>query len=118
MQTDEDSSSRPTAAKPTPRWGSRRSFVQDNHSRSTRDTIRGLHYQLRPGQAKLIRVVRGAIWDVVVDLRRSSPTFGQHEWFLLDDVDLHELFIPVGFAHGFCVLSDVADVAYKVGDCV
>lgn len=89
-------------------------FVQDNHSRSTKGTIRGLHYQASPGQAKLVRVVRGAILDVVVDLRRSSPTFGKHEAFELDDVGLSELFIPVGFAHGFCTLSDVADVAYKV----
>lgn len=89
-------------------------FIQDNHSRSTRGAIRGLHYQVHPGQAKLIRAVRGAIWDVVVDLRQSSATFGEHESFLLDDSDLRELFVPVGFAHGFCVLSDEADVTYKV----
>ena len=89
-------------------------FVQDNHSRSARGTVRGLHYQASPGQAKLVRVTRGAIWDVVVDIRPDSPTFGQTEAFELDDVGHRQLFVPVGFAHGFCVTSDVADVAYKV----
>jgi dTDP-4-dehydrorhamnose 3,5-epimerase len=89
-------------------------FVQDNHSRSGRGTLRGLHFQSEPGQAKLIRVARGSIWDVVVDLRRSSSTFGQWEAFELDDVEHRQLYVPVGFAHGFCVLSDVADVSYKV----
>jgi len=89
-------------------------FVQDNQSRSTRGTIRGLHYQQRPGQAKLVRAAHGRIWDVVVDLRRSSPTFGRHEAFELDDVSHRQLYVPIGFAHGFCVLSDVADVAYRV----
>lgn len=89
-------------------------FVQDNHSRSTRGILRGLHYQSSPGQAKLVRVTRGKIYDVAVDLRPASPTFGQ--WFgtELDDELHQQLFIPVGFAHGFCVLSEVADVAYKV----
>lgn len=89
-------------------------FVQDNHSRSMHATLRGLHYQLRPGQAKLVRVARGAIWDVVVDLRRSSSTFGRYEPFELDDVRHRQLFIPAGFAHGFCVVSELADVVYKV----
>jgi dTDP-4-dehydrorhamnose 3,5-epimerase len=89
-------------------------FVQDNHSRSARGTLRGLHFQASPGQAKLVRVARGAIRDVVVDLRRSSPTFGEHEHFALDDREHLQLFVPVGFAHGFCVVSDVADVTYKV----
>jgi dTDP-4-dehydrorhamnose 3,5-epimerase len=89
-------------------------FVQDNQSRSMRGTIRGLHYQERPGQAKLVRAARGRIWDVVVDLRRSSPTFGQHEAFELDDIGHRQLYVPIGFAHGFCVLSDVADVIYRV----
>jgi len=88
-------------------------FVQDNHSRSVRGTLRGLHFQTSPGQAKLIRCARGAIFDVVVDLRRGSPTFGRWEGFTLDDESLHQLFIPVGFAHGFCVTSDLADVVYK-----
>ncbi len=88
-------------------------FVQDNHSRSRQGTLRGMHFQTAPGQAKLVRCARGAILDVVVDLRRASPTFGQWEAFELDDVHMHQLFVPVGFAHGFCVLSDVADVVYK-----
>lgn len=90
------------------------SFVQDNHSRSTCGTLRGLHFQHHPGQAKLVRVVRGAIVDVVVDLRRTSPTFGDHVALELDDVRHRQVYVPVGFAHGFCVTSEVADVAYKV----
>jgi dTDP-4-dehydrorhamnose 3,5-epimerase len=89
-------------------------FVQDNHSRSRQGTIRGLHFQADPGQAKLVRVARGRIWDVVVDVRKGSPTFGQWEALELDDVDHHQLYVPVGFAHGFCAVSDVADVCYKV----
>jgi dTDP-4-dehydrorhamnose 3,5-epimerase len=88
-------------------------FVQDNHSRSRRGTLRGMHFQLSPGQAKLIRCARGSILDVVVDLRRDSPTFGRWEAFELDDASMRQLFVPVGFAHGFCVTSEVADVAYK-----
>lgn len=86
-------------------------FVQDNHSRSRRGIVRGMHYQ--PGQAKLIRCVRGAILDVLVDIRPQSPQFGQWESFQLDDSDHHQIYCPDGFAHGFCVLSDMADVAYK-----
>jgi dTDP-4-dehydrorhamnose 3,5-epimerase len=86
-------------------------FVQDNHSRSRRGIVRGMHFQ--PGQAKLIRCARGAIFDVLVDIRPGSPQFGRWEGFRLDDVDHHLLFCPSGFAHGFCVLSDSADVAYK-----
>ena len=90
-------------------------FVQENHSRSTlKGTLRGLHFQTDPGQAKLVRCLRGKIWDVAVDLRRSSPTFGRWEGHGLDDSLHRQLLIPVGFAHGFCVLSDVADVAYKL----
>jgi dTDP-4-dehydrorhamnose 3,5-epimerase len=89
-------------------------FVQDNHSRSTRGTIRALHFQLEPGQAKLIRATRGSIYDVAVDLRRGSPTYGQYEAFELSDENALQIFVPVGFAHGFCVTSDEADVAYKV----
>jgi dTDP-4-dehydrorhamnose 3,5-epimerase len=89
-------------------------FVQDNHSRSARGTVRALHFQLRPGQAKLIRAARGTIFDVAVDLRRESPTYGQHEAFELSDENCRQLYVPVGFAHGFCVTSEVADVAYKV----
>jgi dTDP-4-dehydrorhamnose 3,5-epimerase len=89
-------------------------FLQDNHSRSVRHTIRGLHYQVGQGQDKLVSVARGRIWDVAVDIRRASPTFGQWEAFELDDVAHRQLFVPVGFAHGFCVLSEIADVCYKV----
>ncbi|HEY6757918.1 MAG TPA: dTDP-4-dehydrorhamnose 3,5-epimerase [Baekduia sp.] len=89
-------------------------FVQDNHSRSHQGVVRGMHFSLGDGQAKLVRCARGRIWDVVVDLRAGSPTYGQHEAFELDDLDGHQLFVPVGFAHGFCVLSDLADVLYKV----
>lgn len=88
-------------------------FVQDNHSRSRRGTLRGIHFQLAPGQAKLVRCARGAIVDVVVDLRRGSPTFGEWEAFELDDERMRQLFVPVGFGHGFCVTSELADVAYK-----
>ncbi|MGH2385090.1 MAG: dTDP-4-dehydrorhamnose 3,5-epimerase [Candidatus Limnocylindria bacterium] len=90
-------------------------FVQDNHSRSARGTLRGLHFQRRPGQTKLIRVARGSIWDVVVDIRPASDTFGQFEAFELDDVQHRQVYVPIGFAHGFCVTSEVADVTYKVG---
>ncbi len=88
-------------------------FVQDNHSRSTRGVVRGMHFQIAGGQAKLVRCARGAIVDVVVDIRRESPTFGQWEAFELDDERLLQIFVPVGFAHGFCVTSEVADVVYK-----
>jgi dTDP-4-dehydrorhamnose 3,5-epimerase len=88
-------------------------FVQDNHSRSHRGTLRGMHFQTSPGQAKLVRCARGAILDVVVDLRRASPTFGEWEAFELDDTTMRQLFVPIGFAHGFCVTTEVADVAYK-----
>ncbi|MCL2417923.1 MAG: dTDP-4-dehydrorhamnose 3,5-epimerase [Conexibacteraceae bacterium] len=87
-------------------------FVQDNHSRSRRGIVRGMHFQ--PGQAKLVRCARGAIFDVVVDIRSASPTFGRWEGYELDDESHHQLYVPDGFAHGFCVLSDVADVTYKV----
>ena len=89
-------------------------FVQHNHSRSGKGILRGLHFQTEPGQAKLLRCARGAIFDVAVDLRRSSPTYGQWEGHLLDDEQHRQLFVPVGFAHGFVVLSDVADVSYLV----
>ena len=100
-----------------PRWrdlGIDVGFVQDNHSRSVGGTLRGLHFQTSPGQAKLVRCVRGRIWDVAVDLRRDSPTYAQWEGYELDDEAHRQLYVPVGFAHGFCVLSDVADVGYKL----
>jgi dTDP-4-dehydrorhamnose 3,5-epimerase len=88
-------------------------FVQDNHSRSRQGIVRGMHFQLGRGMAKLVRCARGSIIDVVVDLRRGSPSFGQWEAFELTDDNLHQLYCPVGFAHGFCVVSDFADVIYK-----
>jgi dTDP-4-dehydrorhamnose 3,5-epimerase len=96
-----------------PEFGIPDEFVQDNHSRSGRGIVRGMHFQLGHGIAKLVRCGRGAILDVVVDIRRGSPTFGEWEAFELDDENLHQLYCPIGFAHGFCVLSDQADVMYK-----
>jgi dTDP-4-dehydrorhamnose 3,5-epimerase len=86
-------------------------FVQDNHSRSARGIVRGMHFQ--PGMAKLIRCVRGEMVDVLVDIRKGSPAFGQWEAFTLSDENLQQLYCPDGFAHGFCVTSEVADVVYK-----
>ncbi len=88
-------------------------FVQDNHSLSARGTLRGLHFQTTPGQAKLIRCTRGRIWDVAVDIRPASATFGKHFALELTPDDFTMLYIPVGFAHGFLVLSDEAEVQYK-----
>lgn len=85
-------------------------FVQHNHSRSRRGVVRGMHFQ--PGMAKLVRCARGAIIDVLVDIRRGSATFGKWEAFELNDSNHHQLYFPEGFAHGFCVLSEVADVVY------
>jgi dTDP-4-dehydrorhamnose 3,5-epimerase len=88
-------------------------MVQDNHSRSGRGIVRGMHFQVGRGAAKLVRCGRGAIYDVIVDLRRGSPTFGRWEGFDLTEENMHILYVPVGFAHGFCVTSDIADVFYK-----
>ncbi|HEX4837095.1 MAG TPA: dTDP-4-dehydrorhamnose 3,5-epimerase [Solirubrobacteraceae bacterium] len=88
-------------------------FIQDNHSHSGRGVLRGMHFQVGAGVAKLVRCARGRILDVVVDLRRDSPSYGEWEGFELDDELMRILYVPVGFAHGFCVLSDVADVIYK-----
>ena len=88
-------------------------FVQDNHSRSRHGIVRAMHFQVGAGMAKLVRCGRGAIVDVVVDLRKGSPTFGRWEAFELTDENLHQLYCPVGFAHGFCVTSEYADVLYK-----
>ena len=88
-------------------------FVQDNHSRSARGILRGLHYQLERPQGKLVRVVAGEVADVAVDLRRSSPTFGRHVVVRLSTDRHQQLWIPAGFAHGFCVLSDAAELVYK-----
>ncbi|MFC1451979.1 dTDP-4-dehydrorhamnose 3,5-epimerase [Verrucomicrobiota bacterium] len=91
-------------------------FVQDNRSRSRNRVLRGLHYQLRHAQDKLVYVVRGAVFDVAVDIRIGSPTFGQWTGAVLSDENSRQMYIPRGFAHGFCVLSDIADVLYKCTD--
>ena len=93
--------------------GIKAQFVQDNQSRSQRGTLRGLHAQLDPAQGKLVRCVAGQIWDVAVDARRGSPTFGKFVAATLSGENFHQLWIPAGFLHGFCVLSDIADVEYK-----
>lgn len=91
-------------------------FVQDNHSKSNKDTLRGLHAQLRHPQGKLIRVIQGEIFDVAVDARPDSPTFGRWEGQNLSSDNFRQLFIPAGFLHGFCVLSDSAEVEYRCTD--
>ncbi len=91
-------------------------FVQDNHSRSAKNVLRGLHYQIRQPQGKLVRAIRGAVFDVAVDLRRKSPTFGRWVGTELSEENCRQLWIPVGFAHGFLVLSDVAEFLYKTTD--
>jgi dTDP-4-dehydrorhamnose 3,5-epimerase len=96
--------------------GIRAMFVQDNQSRSVQHTIRGLHWQYRRPQAKLVRVINGAILDVAVDIRRGSPTFGRWVAVQLSAGNFKQTFIPEGFAHGFCVLSETADVEYKCTD--
>jgi dTDP-4-dehydrorhamnose 3,5-epimerase len=88
-------------------------FVQDNHSRSRRGVVRGMHLHIGAGIVKLVRCARGAIVDVVVDVRHGSPTYGQWEAFELSDSNHHQLLVPVGFGHGFCVTSEIADVIYK-----
>jgi len=91
-------------------------FVQDNHSRSSKGVLRGLHYQIQQPQGKLVRVVRGSVFDVTVDLRKSSPTFGQWVGVELTEDNHRQLWVPPGFAHGFYVLSDSADFLYKTTD--
>jgi dTDP-4-dehydrorhamnose 3,5-epimerase len=91
-------------------------FIQDNHSRSTRGILRGLHYQLIQPQGKLVRVAQGAVFDVAVDVRKGSPTFGQWTGATLDEESMRMMYIPPGFAHGFLVLSDIADFIYKCTD--
>jgi dTDP-4-dehydrorhamnose 3,5-epimerase len=88
-------------------------MIQDNHSRSGRGIVRGMHFQIGEGAAKLVRCARGAIVDVMVDIRRGSPTFGEWEAFELTEENMRSVYCPIGFAHGFCVVSDVADVMYK-----
>jgi dTDP-4-dehydrorhamnose 3,5-epimerase len=92
------------------------SFVQDNHSRSVKDTLRGLHYQIERPQGKLVRVVAGEVFDVAVDIRQGSPTFGRWHGVNLSADNRLQLYVPPGFAHGFCVVSDTADVIYKCTD--
>jgi dTDP-4-dehydrorhamnose 3,5-epimerase len=91
-------------------------FLQDNHSRSSRGVLRGLHYQIRQPQGKLVRVVQGEVFDVAVDVRRSSPTFGQWVGELLSAENKRQLWVPEGFAHGFLVLTDTAEFLYKTTD--
>lgn len=91
-------------------------FVQSNHSQSVKRTLRGLHAQLKKPQGKLIRVLKGEIFDVAVDIRENSPTFGRWEGFTLSQHNFTQLYVPPGFAHGFCVLSDVAEVEYMCTD--
>lgn len=93
--------------------GLNETFVQDNHSRSVKGVLRGLHYQLQQPQGKLVRVVRGAVFDVAVDIRQSSPTFGKWIGVELSEENQKQLWVPAGFAHGFLVLSELADFLYK-----
>lgn len=96
--------------------GANHAFVQDNHSRSSQGVLRGLHYQIQQPQGKLVRVARGRVWDVAVDIRKSSPTFGQWVGAELSEDNQHQLWVPPGFAHGFVVLSESADFLYKTTD--
>lgn len=96
--------------------GIEQDFVQDNHSKSVKGVLRGLHYQIEQAQGKLVRTVVGEVFDVVVDIRRSSATFGQHVAVTLSAQNKHMLWVPVGFAHGFLVTSDVAEFVYKTTD--
>lgn len=94
-------------------WGIHDRWIQDNHSRSAKGVVRGMHFQIGVGAAKAVRCGRGTIVDVVADLRRRSPTYGEWEAFELSDDNARVLYVPIGFAHGFCVISDEADVLYK-----
>jgi dTDP-4-dehydrorhamnose 3,5-epimerase len=96
--------------------GVRAVFVQDNRSCSSKGVLRGLHYQLHKPQSKLVSCIRGEIFDVAVDIRRGSPTFGRWTGAVLSEANSHQLFIPGGFAHGFCVLSEMAEIQYKCSE--
>lgn len=96
--------------------GKKVSFVQDNHSRSARNVLRGLHYQIQQPQGKLVRVVQGEVFDVAVDIRKSSPSFGQWVGAILSSENKHQMWVPEGFAHGFVVLSETAEFLYKTTD--
>lgn len=100
----------------TEKAGITASFVQDNHSRSAKNVLRGLHYQIKQAQGKLVRVVSGEVYDVAVDIRKNSSTFGQWVGCILSEVNKKQLWVPPGFAHGFVVLSDTADFLYKTTD--
>ena len=100
----------------TEKTGVNLEFVQDNHSRSTKGVLRGLHYQIQQAQGKLLRVVAGEIFDVAVDIRKNSPNFGKWVGYLLSAENKRELWVPPGFAHGFLVVSETADVLYKTTD--
>jgi dTDP-4-dehydrorhamnose 3,5-epimerase len=91
-------------------------FVQDNHSKSSKGVLRGLHYQISKPQDKLVRVVQGEVFDVAVDIRKDSPTFGRWEGFLLTGENMQQVFVPKGLAHGFCVISETAEFLYKCSD--
>ena len=97
-------------------FGIPRNFVQDNHSKSARGTLRGLHYQLGKPQGKLVRVTQGEVFDVAVDVRSGSPNFGKWAGTMLTETNKHQLYIPEGFAHGFCVMSETAEFLYKCTD--
>ena len=96
--------------------GIKEEFVQDNYSRSKKNTLRGLHYQINKPQGKLVRVVNGKVLDVAVDVRKDSKTFGQYFSIFLDDINFYQLYMPPGIAHGFCVISEFVDFEYKCTD--
>lgn len=91
-------------------------FIQENHSRSVKNVLRGLHFQLKYQQAKLVRAVRGEVFDVAVDMRKDSSTFGRYMGVILSEANHRQIYIPEGFAHGFCVLSEIADIEYKCSE--
>jgi dTDP-4-dehydrorhamnose 3,5-epimerase len=97
-------------------FGIQEDFVQENQSLSQKNVLRGLHYRIEPEQGKLVRVIQGEVFDVVVDIRKNSSTFGKWQGFNLSDSNYLQLYVPVGFAHGFCVLSDTAEFLYKVSE--
>jgi dTDP-4-dehydrorhamnose 3,5-epimerase len=97
-------------------FGIQEDFVQENQSLSQKNVLRGLHYRIEPEQAKLVRVIQGEVFDVVVDIRKNSSTFGKWQGFNLSDSNYLQLYVPIGFAHGFCVLSDKAEFLYKVSE--
>ena len=103
-------------SKTLKKYGINDNFVQDNHSRSGINVVRGLHFQVKFPQGKLVRVTRGKVFDVAVDIRPNSPTYGHHVSNILSEENFHQMYIPPGFAHGFCTLSEIVDFQYKVTD--